>query len=201
MLGALVKGALAAGGFEIHRVPKPGRKIEQIVPSVSKIHYACGHSYLDAEWLNVDILPKGPANYMYVNLVDRHPFPDDSFRYALCEDFIEHVGQADALIFLCEVHRTLRQGGVLRLSSPLLELVLTRHYPRIDYATFALARRQAFVEYGHLHFFARSNIEAVANHIGYDLKFVNVGESRHPELRGIDVRNDVINFHAELTKR
>ena len=201
MLGSLVKGALEGVGWEIHRVPKPGRAIDVSAPSADKIHYACGRVHLGEGWLNVDIRPSGPANYRYVNLIDRHPFPDGCFRFGLCEDFIEHVGQADAFVFLIEVYRTLLPGGVLRLSSPSCEGVLSRHYASLDYRTFALARQQAFSELGHVHFFSRQSVELIANHIGFDVEFVNPGESRYPELRGIDARTDPINFHADLTKR
>lgn len=47
----------------------------------------------------------------------RYPFPDGAFDTAVCSDVIEHVREPEAL--LAEIHRLLRPGGVLVLTTPI----------------------------------------------------------------------------------
>ena len=101
---------LQKAGWAIHRVPKPNFSATEVTPEQDRIQYVCGYNYMPG-WLNVDIITGGPDNYLYVNLVEQHPFPDNHFRFAVCENFVEHVGQADSLVFFEEVHRTLRQAA------------------------------------------------------------------------------------------
>lgn len=85
-------------------------------PLPDKIHYACGRNIFPG-WLNVDgfdvSYPKGRVPNRYadrifqVDLARAHPFPDSCFTYAYAEDFLEHLTQAESLIFLKECHRTL----------------------------------------------------------------------------------------------
>jgi predicted SAM-dependent methyltransferase len=48
----------------------------------------------------------------------RHPFEDNFFEGAVCEDFIEHLTEDKALFFLREVHRTMLPDGVITISTP-----------------------------------------------------------------------------------
>lgn len=187
-------------GWVIHRVPKPAKAATAVTPAQDRIQYACGYNYLPG-WLNVDIMGKGPEGYLYVNLVERHPFPDNHFRFAFCEDFIEHIEQADSLVFLEEVHRTMRPGGVFRVTFPCLEEVLKKHFTRADFDTYAAMRTLCYPGFGHLHYYSRESLAVVARHIGFDVKFVEKDESAHPELRGLNARSEGVNLHSELTKR
>jgi len=200
MLRRAIKYAINSAGFEIYRSPIPGRPARPINPQFDRIHYACGRNILPG-WLNVDISPTGPENYKYVDLTSGHPFPSNSFSFALCEDFIEHITQADSLMFLLEVHRTLKSGGVLRLTCPGLEGVLTHHFGARDFSGFLRGRLEAYTQHVHVHFYSRESLALVANHIGFDIRFVMPNESSHPELQGIDTRLELVHLHAELTKR
>ena len=200
MIKQTIIKAIQAAGYEIHRVPRPGTAgTSVVVPKYDRVHYGSGRVYLPG-WLNTDIIASGPENYMYVNLVERHPFPDNSFRYAFSEDFIEHIDQASSLMFLLEAHRTLKPGGVLRITTPDLEKVLIKHYRQPDYGSFETGRTEAFTCLGHLHFYSRDSLRTVAHHIGFDIEFVDGGKSAHAELDGINTRSDMVYLHAELTK-
>jgi len=171
-----------------------------------KIHYACGFQMLDG-WLNVDaeLLFKTQPGYKCetVNLVGPHPFPDDWFEYGFCEDFLEHLNQGDSLIFLAETYRTLKTGGVLRLSFPGLEGVLKKHYRGRAYETYRKGRTDAYISWDHVHFYSREELTLVCGHIGFkDIRFVGYGESTHAALKGLDHREEQkdLNIYVELTK-
>jgi predicted SAM-dependent methyltransferase len=171
-----------------------------------KIHYACGFQMLEG-WLNVDaeLLFKTQPGYKCetVNLVGPHPFPDNWFEYGFCEDFLEHINQSDSMIFLAEAFRTLKTGGVLRLSFPGLEGVLKRHYKGQAYETYRKGKTDAYISWDHVHFYSREELTLVCKHIGFkDIKFVKYGESTHDALKGLDHREEQkdLNIYVELTK-
>jgi hypothetical protein len=128
---------------------------------------------------------------------------DNVFRLAFSEDFIEHLDQVDSVTFLAEVHRTLKAGGVLRISSPSLEGVMQKHYARTDFAALMEAKREAYDMWGHKQFYSRESLRTVARQIGFDISFSEFGVSVHPELSGLDTRinQSELNLFAELTKR
>jgi len=110
-----------------------------------KVNYACGHHFLPG-WLNIDIRPRSRvppearSSYLKMSLTRSHPFQDGAFRFGYSEDFVEHLSQADALLFISEAFRTLAQDGVLRISTPGLRGVMRRHLRSSDFAGAATAR-------------------------------------------------------------
>ena len=173
-----------------------------------KVNYACGRRCLPS-WLNIDIRPasripaEARASYIKLSLTRPHPFRDGTFRFGYSEDFLEHLSQADALVFLAEAFRTLAPGGVLRVSTPGLRGVLRRHLRSSDFAGAETARAEAYTPFGHVHFFSEESLEAIARHIGFrDVAFRNFGESPHRELRARETRaeQDDLNIIAELTR-
>lgn len=171
-------------------------------PHFSKVHFACGSRLFDG-WLNIDFggIPKD--NFLRLNLCEKLPFPDQRFSFGFTEDFLEHLSQADSIIFLSEAFRVLKQGGVLRLSFPGLEGVLKKHYfvrePMFSY----LGKLDSCTYWDHLHFYSREELTLVAKHIGYSaIKFCNYGESDHFELCGLDGREHQkdLNMYVELVR-
>ncbi|WPO49538.1 class I SAM-dependent methyltransferase [Pseudomonas sp. S1Bt23] len=184
-----------------------------------KIQYACGLNVLD-EWLNVDFfddaliwnfghiggVPKSIAEGVYkLNLLERHPFPDNHFDYAFCEDFIEHIHQKDAIFFLSEVLRTLKPGGVLRLSTPGLHGVMSLHFNRPDLNSVIENQDAAYTRWGHVHFFSHESLRTMALYLGFrKYRQRSYGKSWHKKLKNLETRaeqaNYKINIYAELTK-
>ncbi len=177
-----------------------------------KIHYGCGQNVLPG-WLNVDgfkdyypwqlVSPEVQAHIHRAELAGAHPFPDAVFRFGFAEDFVEHLDQAESLVFLSEAYRTLQTGGVLRLSFPGLAGVLRRHFRASNFAGASTGVHEAYTTWHHQHFYCAESLQLVATHIGFrSMVAVTFGESRHPELRGLDTRPDQIdlNLMVELTK-
>lgn len=182
-----------------------GKKMQ--AKGIDKIHYGCGRKLLSNGWVNVDSLTSNPTEestlYIPVNLTSKHPFNANSFKCGFAEDFLEHLDQAESMIFLSEAWRTLQKGGVLRLSFPGLVGVLNKHYRSSDYEGANLGRHEAYTSWGHKHFYSLESLTTVGKHIGFSkVEGVKYGESQYPDLCGLDSRPDQqdINLYAELTK-
>lgn len=177
-----------------------------------KVHYACGKNVLE-DWLNVDgfdeSYPYGAvelkdAQRIYrLDLTSKHPFKANFFRIGFAEDFLEHLDQAESVIFLSECYRTFRPGGVLRLSFPGLAGILQRHYRHADEQPGAIMREEAYLHWWHKHFYCFEELELVARHIGWSqIEKVPYGKSGLPELTNRETRPSQtdLNLIVELTK-
>ncbi|WKT93368.1 methyltransferase domain-containing protein [Brucella anthropi] len=178
------------------------------------IQYACGHNPIDG-WINVDLFDGSflaSANYniedklkhvINIDLLDVHPFDDETFTYAYCEDFVEHLDQREAILFFVEVFRTLRPGGVLRLSTPSLNGVLKHHFCGVDREQAYHQADEAFVKWGHRHFFTHQTMKLMAESIGFsDYMVCSFGVSNYSALRERETRSGQkhINLYAEMKK-
>ncbi|MEL6329770.1 MAG: methyltransferase domain-containing protein [Planctomycetota bacterium] len=197
----------APGPINGHRSAIPAKFID---PGPNdKAHFACGETLFDG-WTNMDFgdsaagrAAKPDAVFYRVDLLKPLPFADGVFRLAFAEDFLEHLIQADSLLFLSEARRVLKPGGVLRLSFPGLEGVLKRHFRGPDYGDVFKGREEAYELWGHVHFYSKEELATVARHLGFsDVRFCGFGESEVEELRGIDGRPTQadMNTYAELVR-
>jgi SAM-dependent methyltransferase len=185
-------------------------------PLPSKIQYACGLNVLDG-WMNVDgfhdalmghfsksgVPRRIAGNVFAVDLLDRHPFPDNHFDYAFCEDFIEHIDQKSSLIFLAEVYRTLKPGGILRISTPGFVGVLRRHFWHADRAKIVSEIDGAYDRWGHIHFYSHESLKQVSEALGFTgYSAERFGHSSREALRGLETRpeQEQLNLYAEITK-
>ncbi len=214
-LKEFIRQAFAARGYQITRirqVRKTNSRNGDLARLLAeretrKIHYACGGRIMGDGWINVDIHDPvestDKAIYICANLVSEHPFDDGVFDFAFSEDFIEHLSQADSLIFLSEAYRTLKVGGILRLSFPGLRGVLRKHYRSSDFSGAKQGAYEAFDLWNHVHFYSQESLATVAEHIGFSgIDFVGFGESSHDELSNLDTRVEQmdLNIYVELTK-
>lgn len=71
-------------------------------------------------WLKTDLDPNWTT--VYLNATKRFPFEGETFDYIVAEHIIEHIPYEDALKMLRECHRVLNKGGVVRISTPNIEL-------------------------------------------------------------------------------
>ena len=215
---SLLKNAIRMMGYDVTRIRKngfEGQLNEETVwhtHGLTKAQYGCGTKFMKG-WLNVDYYPRKVMkerygmthDYVYyqADLTLRQPFENESFDFGFAEDFIEHISQADSLVFLSECYRVLRERGVLRLSFPGLEGVLRSHYRETDYKTAAQGKKDAYERHNHIHFFSKEELRVVAEHLGFsEVKFVEYRCSDYEELRELDTRDrqQYINTYVELIK-
>lgn len=212
----IVRRSVNRLGYDLTRIP-PARRIDLRKAEekylgilreqgVDKAHYGCGEVLFGAGWVNIDAdtIYADPAKlFLPADLTLRHPFPSDFFRFQFSEDFLEHLDQAESIIFLAEAFRCLKPGGVLRLSFPGLRSVLREHYTSGGYEGAALGRQKEYEAWGHKHIYCEESLTLVATHIGFTkVDFVDFGISEHEELCGLDSRKHQIGFnvYCELTK-
>ena len=186
---------------------KPG------LPLTKQINYACGLNVMPA-WTNTDffsaesfpngIVPEELKDKVYhVDLAGRHPFPDDQFEFAYCEDFIEHLDQKDMITFLFEARRCLKKGGVLRMSTPGLQEAMYRHYYGNEFEDLENEHYQCYTRWGHRCLYTHDSLRAISLACGFSrYRERTFGVSTHPDLENIDTRSGQIelNIIAELTK-
>ena len=212
-IAEIVKKSFKKLGYDISKIESDvDKKREPIeLSEIRKVNYGCGAVLLNG-WVNVDLMPASfikRANalkgniYYQMDLTKKHPFPDNSIEFAFSEDFIEHLNQVDAVIFLTEIYRTLQKNGVLRLSFPGFFNVLALHFGEISYEQARKMKAEAYTKNSHKHFFCFEELKQLCQHIGFsDIQSVEYGKSNYPELRDLDTRADQIdvNIHAEIVK-
>ena len=179
------------------------------------INYACGAKPIKG-WVNVDIFDASFQSFLEqssdqpdigdvfnFDLLAPHPFEDNTFSYAYCEDFVEHLDQRECILFLVEVLRTLKPAGVLRVATPSLDGVLRRHFWKKDRNQAYSEADQAFTQWGHKHFFSHSTLKEMGYALGFaGYKKRGYGASRHQALRNLETRplQIELNLYAELRK-
>jgi predicted SAM-dependent methyltransferase len=196
----------------------------------SGLHVGCGPNIAHG-WLNTDyrMLVDGDGNasppgrivrgtaaghreryFLSHDARDPLPVEDGAFDVAYSEHFIEHVPRAAAIRWLREIHRVLRPGGFLRLSTPDLRRYVEGYAdPRgeffarhrevlVEMAQFAdsgvpdtrgFMVNQIFRFFGHQWIYDAEELQAVAAEAGFDPGAVTESsfqEGRLPEVAAMD---------------
>jgi predicted SAM-dependent methyltransferase len=152
-------------------------------------------------WLNTDLV----AGEVQLDVGRRLPLPDSSFAYVFGEHVIEHLAPGASDRLLRELHRVLRPGGVLRLTTPDLAKIVAIYEDRnpvvsqSEYARFLggltgkrYARGcQVFNDYlrlwGHRYVYDEEDLASRLGEAGFDaVERREPGESEHEALRGIE---------------
>ena len=167
----------------------------------SRLHLACGGNLL-VGWANVDI--DGASEVIKLDLTRSLPVASDSIDFVFCEHFIEHISAGDAQKLLREIQRCLRPGGVMRLSTPDLA-VLVDHYrdQRLDTwrdvgwtpETPCRLLNEGMHSWGHQFVYDQRELETLFGSVGFSsIRRVRWRQSDHRELSGLECRPD----HSEL---
>jgi predicted SAM-dependent methyltransferase len=171
-------------------------RLATLPPKDLCLNLGCGSLPLPG-WINVDIA-RGPQVDVVWDLSKSLPFRDESCAVIYCEHMIEHLSRNDAKTFLRECFRVLREGGVIRLSTPDAERFLRsyaedgeflRHPSFPEPIVTPLDRINLMMrENGqHLWVYDRESLSIALNRAGFstiiEQKF---GESTHPRLQNLD---------------
>jgi predicted SAM-dependent methyltransferase len=154
-----------------------------------------------AGWLNSDLI----SGDLYLDLSRPLPLPDASFAYVFGEHVIEHLPERAGAELLAELHRILRPGGVLRLTTPDLRKIIAIYedrnpvISRDDYARFLDAETgkrheracQIFNDYtrlwGHRWIYDEEDLAARLREAGFDrVERHEPGDSDHEALQRLE---------------
>ena len=83
------------------------------------------------EWENIDFSPLD-KRVKKVNLLKRLPYAQNYFDVAYSSHFLEHLSKENAPVFLREVWRVMKIGGILRIVVPDLENVVKEYLNIIE---------------------------------------------------------------------
>lgn len=180
---------LVIDGDGLHVFSRDGRCGPDQPDGIRRVQVGCGPHNLFPDWWNVDIRPFDGIDAV-MDATTEWPYQNLDFVYG--EHFLEHLDLEGALRFLVAAGNSLRQDGVLRLTTPNLDWVMRSHYP-LDPATASeahlgtLAINRAFHGWGHQFLYSRPFLEFVLKNLGYgDVRFYDYGESDTPALRNLE---------------
>ncbi|GEM_PF-3406857 len=174
-----------------------------------KLHVGCGTRKLKG-FVNIDI-EENPDIVRDVR--EGLPFPDKSVDFVFAEHFIEHLTRDEVIMFLKEVYRILKPGGVCRIATPDLtknveryiqnswsqaEWITRFHYQWIPNRCVML--NLSLREWGHQHIYDLEDLVMVGHLAGFLLwEQKPVSESMYKELEGLEHRSGslVVEFTKE----
>ena len=185
--------------------------------SVKRLHLGAGTNSLPG-WFTTDLFPES-RDVFRLDATRPLPIKDNSFDFIFCEHMIEHISWIDALGMLKECNRILRPGGIIRISTPDLAVLLhlyptpadrlAGHYVDwanrnfIDYGTDPLPRdanksvfviNNAFRAWGHQFLYDGHTLALALEAAGFrEILRCRPQESRHGDLRGIERHGETIN--------
>ena len=87
-----------------------------------KLHIGCGSNLL-AGWLNTEFFPVSPE-VLHLDATRSFPFNDGTFDCIFSEHMIEHVPYVGGVSMVEQCYRTLKPGGVIRISTPDLRFLM-----------------------------------------------------------------------------
>lgn len=176
-------------------------QVRRRLQSYTKLHLACGTNVL-SQWANIDIL-NDPAIIRW-NITNGLPARSGSIEYIFSEHFIEHVTHKQASTLLAECCRVLKTGGLLRISTPNLRVLIDQYmlgqttewadvhwHPR----TPCQMLNEGFRLWGHQFVYDLEELEHLLLQAGFGtITRVLWRESTTPALRNLECRP----FHGEI---
>lgn len=166
-----------------------------------RLHLACGKNVLQG-WANIDY----DDNNGVIGWDLSRGLPivaSSTIDLIYCEHFIEHISLQEARVFLADCYRVLQSGGVLRLSTPSLEMLVSEYQAgRIlewrdvgwNPATPCRMLNEGFRLWGHQFVYDRDELVQLLQEVGFcNVIQVAWGESTTPLLRGLECRP----YHGE----
>lgn len=126
------------------------------------------------------------------------PVPTASVDYVFSEHFIEHLTLSQGEALLADIHRALRPGGVVRVTTPDLRTLIREYQSgRLDYwrevdwvpATSARLLNEAMRFWGHQFVYDRDELVTLLRASGFsEIEDAPYRESRHEVFNRLEQR-------------
>jgi predicted SAM-dependent methyltransferase len=165
-----------------------------------KLHIGAGPMRLDG-WLNSDLI----GGEVHLDLERRLPLPDGCLAHVFGEHVIGSLSETAGIALLEEIHRVLRPGGVVRLTTPDLPKLIALYEDRnpvVDrdaytrfldegtgkpHATPCQLFNDCVRLWGIRYTYDEQDLTLKLRAAGFaEVERVEPGESRHPALRGLE---------------
>jgi len=169
-----------------------------------KLHVGCGTNYYRG-WINLDNNSDNNITKVDVNHDMRNPmpFPDCSVDFIYNEHFMEHLTVGEGQRVIKEFMRTLKKGGVLRISVPDLEKTVDKYLHvelkddpvvqrfGLGWKTKAERINMAFRAWGHKWLYDAEELERRLREAGcVNIKKCGFMHSDYEELRNLETRDN-----------
>lgn len=169
-----------------------------------KLNVGCGQEPFQG-WLNLDLEPAARADFLW-DVRDGLPSADGSCSFIYSEHFLEHLPVKDGVAFLKECHRSLQNGGVVRIAMPSLKETVRQYYeddwanqPWLQKYGYTWIKTKAeyininFREWEHQWLYDTEELERRLRESGFDhIESAKWGDSRHAELRNRETRAETL---------
>jgi len=155
--------------------------MELPIPTSKKFNVGCGPYHLKEGWTNIDIRPFDGVDLVF-DVTNAWPCSND-LEFVYGEHFIEHLSVDAAFLFLDNVYSSLLKGGIVRLSTPSLEWVLSTHFSLSNFSSSEIISQtiglnRAFYGWGHRFLYSRKMLEAILLSCGFStVCFCDYGKS------------------------
>ena len=184
---------------------------------IKALHLGCGPNIIQG-WLNTDLRSNGPV--MFLDASKPFPIEENTLDFIFSEHMFEHLTYESGKTMLRECYRTLKPGGILRLTMPTLDFLiklyndpnneLHQQYARWSLQQFAPQMYADFASkhedlpmalivnnfmrfWGHQMIYDFTLLNAMLTDIGfYDVKRCEAGQSDYPFLHGLEHHGNVI---------
>ena len=203
--------ALKATG-PVRRSRQIERYLTEVPAEKRRLSIGSGPDLIEG-WLCTDMSPI-KRETVVLDVTKRWPMPSASFRYIACEHMIEHVPYEAGLHVMSEARRVLQPDGVLRVSTPNLQVIRllpdshdpdVKEYIRWFNRKFGSAAQRAeetspvhtlnlvMHEFGHTYLYDEDTLRRALTGAGFgEVIRCEPGMSSHTELAGIDRHADAV---------
>jgi|694.fasta_scaffold23290_8 predicted SAM-dependent methyltransferase len=180
-----------------------GEHLRTSAAATRRLHLGCGLESLGhgakvlPGWTNIDIEGDQVRTFAW-DLTSPFPIPNHSIDCIYSEHFIEHISLADGAALLAECRRVLVPGGVVRLSTPDLRVLVEKYLAGEtgewrdmgwEPGTACDLLNEGLRNWGHLYVYDEPKLIAALEEAGFaHASRCQWGVSTHAPLRGLETR-------------
>lgn len=113
---------------------------ESGINPVKKLQIGCGGHPLNG-WINTNLHEDRQSGVLPLDATQKFPYQNNHFDYVFSEHMIEHIPYKEGMHMLAEIFRTLKPGGVVRITTPDLKFLVDMYQGELT------GRREAYVRW------------------------------------------------------
>jgi predicted SAM-dependent methyltransferase len=165
-----------------------------------KLNVGCGKVKLPG-WVNIDIEPDAD---LVMDVRKGLPFDDFSVDFIYNEHFLEHITYEEGEMFLKELQKCLKKGGILRIAMPDLDYLIQQYgkdfkaeewfpsgYEFVQ--TKGMAINISFYWWGHKYLYNEEDLRNQLMKAGFrNINRCEWNKSSYSELSGLETRKESI---------